>query len=181
MASEKVRKNIEKILASNKAKAAFQSEEEFTSAFEQYIDYVESPPDKKVIVPTYKGFAKWLGDVSPTSIYRYLDHNPKVEKMCSQLVADTIVEGAMVAKYRDVPSIFTLKNRCGWTDKRETSSITKQSPEIASADEARQNVKRIMESLGFDNRGRAVKKNRAEQNLEAVEGRIIELAEAKGY
>lgn len=180
MATEKQRNAIKKLAANQKAKAAFQTEEEFLTVFEQYVDHVTDEKDDKCIVPSYRNFAKWLGDFSSTSVYRYLDLHPKVEKLASQLVADAIVEGAMVAKYRDVPAIFTLKNRCGWTDKRETSSITKQSPDIATADEARRNVNLIMKSLGYDDRGREIKKNGAKQNLEAVEGRIIELAEAKG-
>lgn len=180
MATEKQKSAIAKLVASSKAAAVFRTEEEFISCFEKYIDDVSERKGADIIVPSYTNFAKWLGGFSPSSVFRFLDQNPKTEKLASQLLADVIAEGAMIAKYRDVPSIFALKNRCGWTDKRETSSITKQSPDIATAEEARKNVNMIMQSLGYDDHGRAIKKNGAKKNLEEVEGRIIELAQAKG-
>ena len=171
--SAKQRTAIEKFIAKNKAEAVIQSAEEFTGLFEQYLDSIKGDSEK---VPTYSGFADWLGGVSPASIYSALNRYPKARDLTGQLIADALVEKGIKGEWRDAVVIFTLKNRSGWTDKRETTNST-LSADIATAEETRANIKQIMKSLGYDDRGRARVETR--EKLDEMNARIIQLAEAK--
>lgn len=172
MATQEARQAVEKLITKNKAPALIQSHEEFIGLFEQYLAAIKSTDE----VPTYSNFATWLGNFSPSSIYYYFQKHPESRDAAAELLADALVEKAIVGKFRDAVTIFALKNRCNWTDKKESIS-RHETGEIASADEARANVKAIMKSLGFDDRYRPRKA--AEQNMDDLNERIIRLAEAK--
>lgn len=163
---------VQKLVAKNKAAAAIQTHDEFVGLFEQYLDSIK----KTDAVPTYSNFADWLGCYSPTSIYKFMKDHPETRDATAELMADAIVEKAIKGVFRDAVSIFTLKNRCNWTDKKESIS-RHEVGEIASAEEARRNVHAIMKSLGYDDRGRMRKETK--DNLAKMDDRIIQLAEAK--
>lgn len=169
----KQREVIEKLIAKSKADAVFQSADEFTALFEQYISAIRKDDDK---VPSYSGFADWLGDFSSASVYRALDRFPKARDVTGQIIADALVEKGIKGVWRDAVVIFTLKNRAGWTDKRETTN-NRQTTDIATAEETRENIRQIMKSLGYDDRGRA--RTETKQKLDEMNARIIQLAEAK--
>lgn len=169
----KQREVLEKLIAKNKAGAWFHSADEFNGLFEQYLDAIKNDSDK---VPSYSGFADWLGNVSPTSIYDTLNRFPSARDATGQLIADALVEKGIKGVWRDAVVIFTLKNRSGWTDKRETTS-NHMSTDIATAEETRANIRQIMKSLGYDDRGRPRAETR--KNLDEMNARIIQLAEAK--
>lgn len=172
MATAEARNAVEKLIAKNRAPALIQTHEEFVGLFEQYLDAIKKTDE----VPTYSNFATWLGNYSRYSIYRFFEKHPESRDAVAELLADALVEKAITGKFRDAVTIFTLKNRCNWTDKKESIS-RHETGEIATADEARANVKAIMKSLGFDERYRPRKG--AEKNVEDMEDRIIRLAEAK--
>lgn len=172
MATVEARQAVEKLIMKNRAPALIQTHEEFVGLFEQYLDAIK-PTDE---VPTYSNFATWLGNYSRHSIYSFFKKHPETRDAVAELLADAIVEKAIKGQFRDAVSIFTLKNRCNWTDKKESIS-RHETGEIASADEARANIKQIMKSLGFDDRYRPRKA--AEKNMEDMQARIIQLAEAK--
>lgn len=174
MISDAQRANIQRLRATAKAKATFTDGEDFIKIFEQYIDVVNDDPKR---VPSYSDFAKWLGDLSPSSIYNFLGKYPSAHTITKHLLADSIVQHAMNGGFRDAVAIFTLKNKCDWTDKRESTTKSSMNGDIATPDEARRNVRAIMNSLGFDDHGRPGRKGKA--NMAAMESRIIELAEAK--
>lgn len=176
MPTEKQQENIAQLAKLQRKKATFRNENQFLAAFESYLTEVAHDGWNKP--PSYTAFARRL-ECSATSVFNFLSKNPDAEKTAAQMLADCIVEGSMQGKYRESTSIFALKNRCGWTDKRETSSITHGTPDIATPDEARKNVQRIMMSLGFDSKGRPVVSKHAKENLEDIEDRIVQLAEAK--
>ena len=173
MATEAQRAHIQKLVAKSRAEAAFQTPEEYAGLFEQYLDAIRDDSKK---VPSYSGFADWLGNYSRTSVYQMLDKWPELRTTLGQLIADALVEKGIQGIWRDAVVIFTLKNRAGWTDKRESTTHT-QSADIATAEEARENIKSIMQSLGFDDRYRPRKGST--ENLIELEDRAIRLAEAK--
>jgi len=172
MATVEAREAVQKLISKNKAPALIQTHEEFVGLFEQYLDSIKYKDE----VPTYSNFAAWLGHYSASSVYAFFKKHPETRDSVAELLADVIVEKAITGKYRDAVAIFTLKNRCNWTDKKESISRY-ETGEIASADEARENVKAIMKSLGYDERYRPRKG--AEQNMNELQDRIIRLAEAK--
>lgn len=167
-------KGLEKMIKMKKASAVFKSGDELLNAFEGYL--TEAEEEFKIKPPSFSRFADYVG-VSRYSVYSALERFPKEERLCRKMLADSLVEKALIGVYRDATTIFTLKNVAGWTDKRETTNTERGPKAIANADEARENIKRIKESLGFDDRGRpsieSIKK------MEDMEDRIIQLAEAK--
>lgn len=165
---------LEKIIAMSKANATFKSEDEIINAFENYLTGAEDEFKKKP--PSFSRFADYCG-VNRHSVYRALDRYPKADSECRKMLADILAEMALLGVYRDAPSIFALKNVAGWTDKRETTNTNRGPKVIATPDEARQNVKLIKESLGFDDHGRP--NAAAKKSMEDMEARIIQLAEAK--
>lgn len=174
MATKAQRAVLEKLIAKSKANAMFQNVGEFVSAFEQYLDSIHDDSSK---VPSYSNFAKWLGDYSPSSVFQFMDNHPEARGTTAELMADAIVEHAIKGEFRDAVAIFALKNRCNWTDKRESTSVTKQAGDLVPAEEARRNVRAIMDSLGYDDRGRPRKETKVK--LAEMDERIIQLAEAK--
>lgn len=165
---------LERLIKMNKARANFKSDDELINAFECYLCKAE---DKfKTQPPSFSRFADYA-KVSRSSVIGALERFPRADAICRKMLADVLVEQGLVGNYRDSTTIFTLKNVAGWTDKRETTNTTKGLGAIATPDEARENVKKIKESLGFDDRGRPSKE--AERNMDKMEDRIIQLAEAK--
>ena len=173
MATEAQRDAMLKRIAKNKAPALFETSDEFVGVFEQYIEDIKGD---KSNVPSYTNFASWLGDLSPSSIYYFFKNHPDARDRTAELMADALVEGAILGVYRDAPTIFALKNRCNWTDKKESISKHEVS-DIATPDETRANVKAILKSLGYDNRNRPRAESR--EKLAEMDDRIIQLAEAK--
>ena len=171
---KKINPGLQKMIEMNKASATFHSGDELLNSFENYLSEAEDQFKQKP--PSFSRFADFLG-VSRYSVYYALDKYPKAEAACRRLLADMLVENAMLGTYRDAVAIFTLKNVAGWTDKRETTNTNRGPKTIATADEARENVKLIKESLGFDDRGRPSAE--AKRKMEDMEDRIIRLAEAK--
>lgn len=178
MATQAQRESIQKLIARNKASALFDKSEDFIGLFEQYLESIKKDPDE---VPSYSNFATWLGKntssgVSANSIYKYMRNNPDARDATAELMADALVEGALKGLFRDAPAIFALKNRCNWTDKKESINHH-DTADIATPDEARENIRKIMRSLGYDDRGRPRKETF--ENVDAMNERIIQLAEAK--
>ena len=171
--SEAQRANDEKLANMNKAQALFHSADEFMDKFEEYLKSQDDTFTTRP--PSFSRFADWLG-VSRSAVYGYVGKWPKAEKSIRAMIADVLVEHAIVGEYRDAVSIFTLKNVSNWTDKKESIATTKPNA-IATPDEARSNIKKIKESLGFDDHGRPGKIGK--KNVEDLEGRIIQLAEAQ--
>jgi hypothetical protein len=173
MATQAQRDAMMKIIAKNKARALFDNVDDFVGVFEQYLDEVKKD---EAHVPTYSNFAKWLGNVSPNSIYKFMQTNPSARDATAELMADALAEGAILGRFRDAPAIFALKNRCNWTDKKE--SISKhETSDIATPTEAREHIKRMMKSFGFDAKNRPRKGS--QEHLDEMSERIIRLAEAK--
>lgn len=167
-------KGLEKMIQQKKADAFFHTSDEFVAAFENYLTDCEA--DFKTKPPSFARFAEYL-NVSRKSVFTYLDKFAEADRVIRQMLADAIVENAMTGAYRDAVAIFALKNRCNWADKKETTNTTRGARPIATPDEARENVRRIMSSLGYDDKGNETAASR--KNMEDLEGRVIQLAEAK--
>lgn len=174
MGEKKRNKGLEKIIQMKKAEAIFHSSEEFINAFENYM--TDCSEDFGTKPPSFTRFAEYLG-VSTTSVYKYVDKYQSVNSTIRGMLADAIAEKALTGAYRDAVAIFTLKNRCNWTDKKETTNMNKGAKPIATPDEARENVKMIMQSLGYDKQGRET--TASKKNMADLESRVIQLAEAK--
>lgn len=173
MATQDQRDAMLKRIAKIKAPALFETSDEIVGVFEQYLEEIKGD---RTTIPSYMNFAAWLGNISPSSIYKFFKNHPDARDETDELMADALVEGAILGIYRDAPTIFALKNRCGWTDKKENISRHEVS-DIAAPDEARENIKKIMKSLGYDAKNRPRKETR--EKLEALDERVIQLAEAK--
>ena len=171
--SEKQLERDKQIGELSHAKALFLTAEDFTTRFEEYLKdqdgtFAERPP-------SFSRFADWLGQ-SRSTVLRYVGKWPEADRMNKQMLADVIVEHTVVGDYRDAPGIFALKNRCDWTDKKETVSVSRGTA-IATPEEVMHNMSKIKESLGFDDHSRPGKIGK--KNVSELEGRIIKLAEAK--
>jgi hypothetical protein len=171
--SEAQRANDRKIADMNKARALFHTADEFMEKFESYLK--DQDDTFKTRPPSFSRFADWLGQPRK-SVYSYVGKWPDAERTVRAMIADVIVEHTIIGEYRDAPGIFTLKNVSNWTDKKESIATTKPNT-IATPDEARSNIKKIKESLGFDDHGRPGRIGK--KNVADLEGRIIQLAEAQ--
>lgn len=119
-------------------KRSFSSGEELTDRFEEFLDHIKAIDYADV--PTKTNFAKWL-DISRMSLYYSLkDYYPDAQAPYKDMLSDCLTEGAMRGKYDRTITIFTLKNWCDWSDKRESTNIT-QNKNIATPDEAKEKIK----------------------------------------
>lgn len=119
----------------------FDTENSFQSQFYKYTDSIRDNGYEEA--PSFAGFAHYLGYTGST-VYRYLANHPDLKAKVKEAMADVLSEGAMMGKYRDASAIFTLKNRCGWTDKRESTNIN-GNKEVATEEEAKEAVMRFVE------------------------------------
>lgn len=174
MATEAQRNAVAKLIPKNKSEALFDSAKDLIGVFEQYMDEVHKDDQA---VPSVSNFTRWLDvNISPSSVFRLLNKFPEARDAIKPLIADELMEKGLKGKFKEATTIFSLKNQSDWTDKKE--SISKHEVgEIASAEEARQNIKMIMKSMGYDAKNRPRKETQA--NLDAMQDRIIQLAEAK--
>lgn len=172
MRSEAQKAALQKLIAKNKALTLFDNVDDFVGLFEQYVDSVRHTEE----VPTYSNFAAWIGDCSKYSIFKFMHDNPVARDRTAEIMADALVEGAIQGRFRDAPTIFALKNRCNWTDKKESINHH-ETADLASYEETQNNLKKIMHSMGFDDRQRPTREAKA--NMADMEERIIRLAEAK--
>ena len=122
---------------------AFHNEEAFYTAWHAFLDVVAKGEYEKA--PTYANFARWYG-ISTVTVYNTIARYPDLRQRIAESLADSIVEGAMAKKYDKTMSIFVLKNRCGWADKREDTTIQDEK-KIATQDEAREKLSALASSL----------------------------------
>ena len=171
--TEKQLENDKRLAEMNHSQALFASGDEFIDRFEEYLKDQDSTFTQRP--PSFSRFADWL-EVSRKKVLYYVGKWPEADRTLRQMIADVLVEHAIIGDYRDAVSIFTLKNRCDWTDKKETVSVSRSSS-IATPEEVMQNMNKIKASLGFDDHSRPGKIGK--KNVSDLEGRIIKLAEAK--
>ena len=96
--------------------------------------------------PTFTSFIVWLKkvkqlDTTERTIYNSVTkYFPNIKKDMEQIRADTLINGALLGKYASTPTIFALKNWCGWRDKNEPDEGSMQSagvvilPEVKAAE-----------------------------------------------
>ena len=118
----------------------FKSEEDFAERFSEYVDHIFKNKFEEVI--SYKGFADFMGCTSRT-VYGYIMNHPRVKDMTREGYADVLIVGATTGAYKSTPAIFTLKNRCGWADKVESSSVGKDN-RVATAEEAKAKILKLV-------------------------------------
>lgn len=126
---------IEDVRKRYSAKKTFRDPEDFIEQWDAYMEHCKDGHYEEA--PTVSNFARWMG-IPKANVYSYI-RNHSLRERVADTMADCLVEGAMKQKYGVTMAIFTLKNRCGWADKRETSTITGER-KIASADEAKARV-----------------------------------------
>ena len=126
---------IEDVRKRYSTKKTFKDPQDF---IEQWDAFMEHCKEKEYeVFPTVSEFARWMG-IAKANVYSYIrSHN--LRERIADTMADCLVEGALTKKYEKTITIFALKNRCGWADKKETSTITGER-EIASADEAKARI-----------------------------------------
>ena len=141
-------KNIDAIAAAMEVKAKenrkrlFESAEDFMDYWEAFLDHLKK--DGYSVPPTSSEFARWCG-VSKRTVNNYIANYNLREKV-APLTADCYVEGAMAKSYQTSMTIFALKNTCGWSDKREVSSIAGEK-KIATKEEAKRNILELAADL----------------------------------
>lgn len=118
----------------------FKDLDAFCDKFSEYVDYIFENQFEEVI--SYKGFADFVGCTSKT-VYNFLSANPKAKELTREGYADVLIVGATKGAYKSTPAIFTLKNRCGWADKVESTSIGEDN-RVATAEEAKAKVLEII-------------------------------------
>lgn len=112
------------------------TEGELREKYNEYINWIVDHDYSEP--PSITGFARRLKR-NPSTISKYLNMYPKLKEDVKEGFADVLSDGAMLGKYRDASAIFTLKNRCGWTDKRESTNVS-VNKEVATEEEARKKV-----------------------------------------
>lgn len=117
-------------------KRIFTSTDDFLSCWNAFIDDVRGGGYE--LVPTYLSFAEWCG-ANPRTVYDFIKEHSGVASRCAESMADCLVEGCMKKNYQNAITIFTLKNRCGWADKREDTTIHTEK-QVATAGEAKNKV-----------------------------------------
>lgn len=117
-------------------KRIFTSTDDFLSCWNAFVDDVRSGGYE--LVPTYLAFAEWC-DAYPSTVYDFIKTHSGVASRCAESMADCLVEGCMKKNYQNAITIFTLKNRCGWADKREDTTIHTEK-QVATAGEAKNKV-----------------------------------------
>ena len=118
----------------------FKGNDDFCEKFSEYIDYIFDNNFEEVI--SYKGFADFVKCTSKT-VYKYLSAHPEVKDLTREGYADVLVVGATTGAYKSTPAIFTLKNRCGWADKVERTSLSDNN-KVATKEEARAKILEIV-------------------------------------
>ena len=172
--SEAQLRNDRAIAQLNKDKALFQTADELIDKYEEYLKDQDDTFSKRP--PSFSRFADWLGQKRST-IQMYVGKWNKSDETIRRMTADILFEHTVTGDYRDAPGIFGLKNVAGWTDKKETITHNRQG-EIASPEEAREGLQKILNSLGgTDSKGRMPTKTR--MSFDEVKDRIIELEEVK--
>ncbi len=114
----------------------FTSTDDFMSCWEAFVD--EARHGGYEMVPTYLSFAEWAG-ATPECVYNYIKSHSGVASRCAESMADCLVEGCMKKQYQNSITIFTLKNRCGWADKREDTTIHTEK-NVATKEEAKNKI-----------------------------------------
>ena len=120
----------------------FKDDNDFCEWFYRYIEDIFNGGFESV--PSFIGFSKFRGCASKT-IYRYLDKSPGVRKMIADAFADCLSVGSMTGAYKGNMPIFELKNRAGWTDKHETTSIT--AAKVATEEEAKEKLQNAIKRM----------------------------------
>ena len=121
----------------------FKSVDDFVEQFIEYLEVLQDEGYERV--PSYSNFAKWKHR-SASSVHRYVREHPEVKEYIKQPLSDVLSTGALMGKYRDAITIFTLKNMCDWTDKRESTNISADK-RVADEEEAKAQVLKIADRL----------------------------------
>ena len=116
---------------------AFTSAEDLIDKQIAYCEYIKGIGYKDY--PTKIGFAHWLA-IDPRTVYLSIKrYYPEVQKEWQENIEQTLVNGVNAGVYHVTMTIFILKNRCGWADKKETVT-TEKKPQIASKAELKEAI-----------------------------------------
>lgn len=122
--------------------AALMNEESFLEYFCDFLDAVKASGYE--MCPTVTEFARWA-EVPRKLVHRFIrDH--QLREQLSGPVSDCLVEGGMKKCYEKTLAIFTLKNWCGWVDRKEVSEITGER-KIATKEEAEKNLREFLDKV----------------------------------
>lgn len=101
------------------------TEDEVLGLFEQFLKEVEDNEYKTL--PTKSRFADFLGQPR-REVMRYFALHSHAEAKMKAMIADTLIEGAMLKKYVPNATMHALKNICGWEDnpKQSKAQASKQ-------------------------------------------------------
>ena len=119
----------------------FETPEAFKEYWIKYVEAIWNNNFSEVI--SYTGFAKFAR-CGVRTVYQMLQDYPELKEFVMEPMADTLVVGAIKGHYKSTPSIFALKNRCGWVDKVEATNVNADK-NVATKEEAEAKVKRLME------------------------------------
>lgn len=120
---------------------AFKDEAEFIETFSKYIDCIrENNYDR---LPTQTNFCRWMDEqgkhCARLTVYRTInEYCSNIKDEYVRLLSDALTEGATLGKYRDIMTIFCLKNWCNWADKQEqtVTNVIKPGEDMTMEDKA---------------------------------------------
>lgn len=122
---------------------AFDSGEQIIALLEDYAGSLEVEGSTEP--PTVTGLAKFA-NINRSTLWRALHKFPEVQKEFEDITADALVRGGFAGRFKNTPLvIFTLKNRCGWTDKRELVTEAKGKGTGLTQDE----IDKELKALGY--------------------------------
>ena len=121
----------------------FLGEDDFVQKFTEYAEMIEEGGYERV--PSYLDFSRWLG-IKSAALFNYLQDHPNIRERVKPIHSALLSTGAMLGKYRDASAIFTLKNMCDWTDKRESTNISADKS-VATEEEAKEKVLKIADRI----------------------------------
>lgn len=122
---------------------AFDSGEQIIALLEDYAGSLEAEGSAEP--PTVTGLAKFA-NINRSTLWRALQKFPEVQKEFEDITADALVRGGFGGRYKNTALIiFTLKNRCGWSDKRELVTDSKRTASKLSQEE----IDASLKALGY--------------------------------
>lgn len=116
---------------------AFSSSQDLLDKLSDYCDYIKSTGYREY--PTKGGFAEWLNINRKTLWNSINNYYPDCKKEYMSIIEETLINGVNARIYKDVFTMFILKNWCEWKDRKENIT-TGSKPQIASKAELKEAI-----------------------------------------